>query len=394
MQQVAEERSAQEVEDSSPLSVDRITEQSAFDSLRPEWNELLQSSDSDCLFLTWEWISTWWKHLGTSGRLIVFTIRSGPQLVAIAAFRLHPANLLQGRPFPALEFLGSGHAGSDYLDLIARRGREDDALDALSWEWAANKQAPRSILKWTNLRKDNSLASRFAARLVRQGWSVEEAQTNVCPYIPLQGQSWDSYLEGLGTEHQRDFKRKWKRLNRDYAVRFELITSPEECGKSIDLLIVQHNLRWRGRGGSDAFHTPGLLAFHRDVSRGMLEQGWLRLYTLFLNEAPAASIYGFLYGEKFYFYQSGFDAGYEKYSVGMLTMGLAIKSAIAEGAAEYDLLHGAEPYKSHWSRHSRALGRLELYPPGIPGWFYRRATALARLSRSVAKRISMKTRGR
>ena len=99
-----------------------------------------------------------------------------------------------------------------------------------------------------------------------------------------------------------------------------------------------HNMRWRDRGGSDAFHTPGLVSFHREFSQLALKRGWLRLYVLRLNQKPAACLYGFLYGRTFYFYQSGFDSAYEKQSVGLVSMGLGIKSAIAEGAEEYDLI--------------------------------------------------------
>ena len=81
-----------------------------------------------------------------------------------------------------------------------------------------------------------------------------------------------------------------------------------------------------------------------------------------LDEKPAASLYGFLYAGIFYFYQSGFDDAYKQASVGLITMGLAIQSAIKEGAEEYDLLHGDESYKSHWCRHSRDLVRLESFP--------------------------------
>jgi CelD/BcsL family acetyltransferase involved in cellulose biosynthesis len=148
-----------------------------------------------------------------------------------------------------------------------------------------------------------------------------------------------------------------------------------------------HNARWRDRGGSDAFDTPGLVAFHREFSRIALERGWLRLYVLRLDRKSAACLYGFLYGGTFYFYQSGFDSAYRKESVGLVSMGLSIKSAIEEGAEEYDLLHGNEEYKSHWSRESRELSRLELYPPGGMGSICRRSAQLERAARRMARRV-------
>lgn len=377
----------------SPFTVERITDESALVAIRGDWNELLQSSRADCFFLTWEWAATWWKYLGAPGRLIVLVVRHRGELVALAPFRLRPSGLLRKQPFPVLEFLGSGFAGSDYLDVIVRRGYEDTAVDALAQELSSYRNVRRSSFKWNSLVRDRCLAVRIAERLNSRGWSVDEAQTNICPYIPLEGHSWESYLAGLGSEHRADFRRKWNRLNRDFDVRFEAAQTSDECAESIDLLIEQHNLRWRHRGGSDAFHTPELVGFHRELSQVALEKGWLRLYVLWLNGKPAASLYGFFYGEKFYFYQSGFDIAYEKYSVGMITMGLAIQSAIAEGAREYDLLHGDETYKSHWSSHHRPLTRLELYPAGMRGLLYRGFISLARAAQKTAGNALAKFEG-
>jgi CelD/BcsL family acetyltransferase involved in cellulose biosynthesis len=106
-----------------------------------------------------------------------------------------------------------------------------------------------------------------------------------------------------------------------------------------------------------------------------------------LNQKPAACLYGFLYGRTFYFYQSGFDAAYHKQSVGLVSMGLGIQRAVEEGAIEYDLLHGNEEYKSHWSRDSRELVRLELYPPSVVGRICRRSVELERASRRIARRV-------
>ena len=129
-----------------------------------------------------------------------------------------------------------------------------------------------------------------------------------------------------------------------------------------------------------------MISFHEEFSRLALERGWLRLYVLWLNGRPAAS-YGFKYGPVFYFYQSGLDPEFEKQSVGLVTMGLAIRKAIEEGVEEYDLLHGDEPYKFLWSRQVRELTRLELYPPQMRGFICRQTMGWLRTFRKAAKHV-------
>ncbi len=368
------------------LSVEPVSDVAAFAALRQEWEELLQASDSDCVFLTWEWLYTWWKHLAEDRRLCILVVRRGSELVALAPFARRPRSISGARPFPTIEFLGSGFVGSDYLDVIARKDCEEEACQALT-SHLANSRLP---LKWTNVKKNESVARTVLAGLTGKGWTAAEAEINVCPFIPLEGMTWDSYLGSLSAEHRYDFNRKWRRINRDYEVRFEQARTEDECREAIDLLIAQHNARWDARGGSDAFHTDSLVAFHREWTQVALQRGWLRLYVLRLNDQPAACLYGMLYRGTFYFYQSSFSAAYLRCSVGLIAMGLAIQSAIAEGAKEYDLLHGAEAYKSHWSRCSRGLARLESFPPSSVGSFYRLSMELGRAARGLVRRVTLR----
>jgi CelD/BcsL family acetyltransferase involved in cellulose biosynthesis len=368
----------------SPITVEQIHDVASFRALRLEWEELLSASDSACVFLTWEWLFTWWKNLAEDRRLRIVAIRDGVELVALAPLALRPRDIPHARPFTFVEFLGSGFVGSDYLDVIAKKDLRKEAREALVLQLAGE----RLPMKWTNVRKGRSNALSILARLGEEGWTGSETTTSVCPFIPLGGMTWDSYLASLSGQHRYNFHRKWRRLNLDYNVRFEQARTEQQCREAIDVLIAQHTARWSARGGSDAFHTKELVAFHQEWTQVALKRGWLRLYMLRLNEKPAACLYGFLYWGTFYFYQSSFDAAYTESSVGMIAMGLAIRSAIEEGAYEFDLLHGDEPYKSHWSRHSRDLARLESYPPGALGGLWRTSLKIGRASRSLVRRVA------
>src|SRR5262245_39607777 len=97
--------------------------------LEAEWNELLADSHSDCIFLTFDWLATWWRHFHAGCELSLITVRSDGRLLAIAPFircrwRRSPLRLM-----PALEFMGIAGVASEYLDVIIRRGKEDAVLE-------------------------------------------------------------------------------------------------------------------------------------------------------------------------------------------------------------------------------------------------------------------------
>ena len=361
----------------------RIDDAADFAGLRGEWDELLQASESDCFFLTWEWLSTWWKHLADDRELCILTVRDGDELVAIAPFASRMRRCAGIVPVRSLEFLGTGSVGSDYLDVIVRGGREREAIESLA-DYLAREEA---IIELAQVRRGAAVAIELARRLETRGWSVTETKTDVCPVIGLAGRSWPAYLATLGAEHRYNFHRRLRQATGRFEVRFVEARSSSERREALATLIALHHMRWRERGGSDGLHTPALFAFHEEMTELALERGWLRLFVLSLDGKPAAALYGFRYRQTFYFYQSGFDPAYGRHSVGLLAMGLAIQRAIEEGAEEYDLLHGDEAYKSHWAKETRDIVRLEAYPRRARVLFCRRARGMSRAAKRMARRV-------
>jgi CelD/BcsL family acetyltransferase involved in cellulose biosynthesis len=361
------------------LSVEVVDTAWGFTCLRPRWNELLHDSDADNPFLTWDWLHAWWAHLrGTSGLRIV-VVRSGEKLVAIAPFCLATAPLYW---FSRLEFMGGGYAGSDYLDLIIRRGYERESVDAIAGYLKTEKLSVR-----LNHLPPTSFAARLADELAQDGWSTTDAADGMCPVIPLAGHTFDSYLGTLGSSHRANVRRRLKAMGQQFDMRFERVTSAGERREMLAALSRFHDRRYSDRGGSTAFSTQEVRAFHDEVTRRAHERAWLRMYVLRLNGEIAAVMYGFFYGGRFFFYQHGYDEKYKANSVGLVLMALTVRAAIEEGAREFDMLWGVEPYKFLWARDSRTLRRVELFPVHFGGTLHRHAIEARRGVSQLARRV-------
>src|SRR5262245_4792887 len=145
--------------------IEILSEASDFERLKADWEELLRDSDSNRIFLTWEWLFTWWKHLSESRKLHIITVRSGRKLIAIAPLAVNPLRLTLS-PFRSLEFLGTGSIGSDYLDFIIRRGEEHKTQRLLSDYLAAGKM----MVRLAQVKKGTSFAKLFTKNLEHRGW--------------------------------------------------------------------------------------------------------------------------------------------------------------------------------------------------------------------------------
>lgn len=362
------------------LAVDVVDGVDGFNDLRAEWLEVLRSSSSNSPFLTWEWLYSWWIHLGARRALQILTARRGDgRLVAVA-----PLCVSRRRwPWlPQLEFLGTGWAGSDYLDLIARRGYEEECATAFT-AWA---DARAQTVRFDHLRPA-ALAATMGGPLAEAGWSGESVPAGMCPFATLRGHSWESYVETLRPSQRTRCRRYLNTLQNRFDVRFASVETECQRREVLTALMGFHEQRWKTRGGSTAFQTPVLRAFHYDFTSRALKAGWLRLFSLRLNGEIAAVTYCFHVNGRFYLYQHGFNPGFWHYSVGVVVLALTIRSAIEEGALEFDMLYGEEPYKSLWASEARQLERVELFPPHLSGRLHRCAVNAERRVRLLARRI-------
>jgi CelD/BcsL family acetyltransferase involved in cellulose biosynthesis len=358
------------------LNVERIIGIAEFEAIRCEWNELLQRSRSNCVFLTHEWLTAWWRHLAEGRKLDIVGARENGKLVGILPVALQPPQYSRMMP-RMLEFLGTGVIGSDYLDAIVDPNSESDVLSAFSH----HLDVRALMLQFNQLNHASSLAQQLAAMLATRNWFVSVVKTNECPFISLEELTWQSYLAQLGSSQRYNFQRRLRNLEKTDGFRFETKTD-------LDVVIDLHKKRWAGKTGmSEAFQNAKIVDFHRDFSKLADQRGWLRLLSLWIKDQPIAALYGLRYGSTFYFYQSGLDPAFARHSAGLVMMGLAIKSALEEGATEFDLLHGCEEYKFHWARNRRELGRIEAFPPHVRGAVYRHCIRANRTARRLVRRM-------
>jgi len=340
-----------------------VTDIDEFALLNEEWNELLSDSHSDTIFLTWEWLFNWWKHLSGDRELAIIVIRQRGRLMAIVPLCQRPRSYATLLPYRALEFLGAGNVGSDYLSVIVRRCADQ----YVQTELLGLLSTCNLVLSLSNVDRDDVSVKNMAVGLLGKHWRVRRTTTSFSPFIALSGHDWDSYCHSIGSSQKNRFRKKVKKLNSSFAVRLECIQTQEKLPAALAEMMKLHNQRWAARGGSNALHSQELIDFHRSFSSSALRKGWLRLYILYLNDVPAATVYGFLHKAVFSYYQAGFDPTFSQHSLGLLMLGLTIQDAIDCKADIFDFLHGEEAYKYVWANDERELVRLDMFPPHMRG---------------------------
>jgi CelD/BcsL family acetyltransferase involved in cellulose biosynthesis len=185
----------------------------------------------------------------------------------------------------------------------------------------------------------------------------------VLPYIALDGFDWEGFLATRSGQFRSQLKRKMRSLERGHEVRVRRSETAEEVASDLDTLFDLHDARWEERPGASSFAGPRARDLHRAFAAAAHERGWLRLYLLEVDGAAAAAWYGWRVGDRFSYFQAGFEPAWSRYSVGFLLLAETVREAIAEGAVEYDLLVGDEAFKARFATGERLGSTVLIAPP-------------------------------
>src|SRR5690349_11311164 len=152
-------------------------------ALAPDWDDLLARSASDTVFLTWDWLSTWWEVYGEGLEPSVATVREDGRLVAAAPCKVETRRRY-GLTFRQLEFIGTGRAVCpDFLDFVVERGREAELatvlLEALEHERTWDK------LGLSDVPSESPVRAALERALAAAGLRPRSEIGCVCPYLPL-----------------------------------------------------------------------------------------------------------------------------------------------------------------------------------------------------------------
>jgi len=169
------------------------------------------------------------------------------------------------------------------------------------------------------------------------------------PYIDLEGLDWDGYLATRSSSFRKKVRQRERKLEkgRDVAVRS---ATAETLTADLAIYFDLHERRWQERS---SILSPAARSFLTSFATLAEQRKWLRLRLLEVDGEPVAAFLGWRVGNRFAFYNSGFDPEWAELSVGTVMLTRTVQRAIEEGATEFDMLLGDESYKRRFQNATR-----------------------------------------
>ena len=311
------------------------------------WNGLLDRSVAPSVFLSWTWQTEWAR---------AFTPDHSLQILAVTGDDGGLAGLLplyEAGP-ERLRVLG-GVDVSDYLDLIAPAGSEEDVWHALLQHRAAQHvewdlHAVRAASPTAEILP--RIAPSWGLRVVAE---VEER----CPVLALPA-TWDEYLARLSGKDRHELKRKMRKLERELpAVTVSVHAGAEGWDEALGRFLTLHRL---SKAGKARFMDARMERFFRDVTLSLARKGWGRLWFLESEGVPVASFLCAEHGGSVGLYNSGFDPAHARLAPGIVLLAHMIRDAIERGVPVFDFLRGEESYKRDFGPTPEPLLNIRILP--------------------------------
>jgi len=314
---------------------------SELEELVPAWNGLLQTCSRTSIFMTPEWLFSWWQAFGAGKQLLTLIFHDGDQKIVGVAPMYVEQQGFWGLRLNVLRLLGAGSGDSDALDFLVSPGYEQACAEAFVGWLGQNSTADVCALE--TLPQDSAIAQHLSAIASQRGIRLSR-ETSPNFFIDLPA-TWPDYLETLAPAFRPLLTRYPRRLQSRFKVEIMRCEKESELASSLDALFTLHQMRWTGRGEPGAFSRPERRDFYLRMAHAFQSRGWLEFWLLKLNGEVAAAQFCFRYRDTVSLLQEGFHPKYAAEKVGYALRAHVLQAMIQSGARRYDFLGGTDSYK-------------------------------------------------
>jgi CelD/BcsL family acetyltransferase involved in cellulose biosynthesis len=232
---------------------------------------------------------------------------------------------------------------SDYLDLIAVRGREREVFNALldtlaqldTWDAIDLYNVPEA-----------SPTRKLLPELVQaHGWKLLDEKQVVCPIIRLPTQ-FEDYVQSLDKKERHELRRKLRRAESTEGVSWYAITGQDHTHDLDEAAEAFITMMMKSRPDKSDFMTDDMRRFFHQMIHAAHDGGFLHLAFLEVNGSKAATYLSFDYNQRRLVFNSGLETdGFQALSAGIVLVARIIEEAVNLGYTEFDFLRGDEKYK-------------------------------------------------
>ena len=326
--------------------------------LEPVWRNLLNLSDVDSIFGSYQWAREWWSAFKQKNdKLCLTLISEGNQAHGLAALYLTQE---RWGALKANVLAPVGQNTAQYLDFILPVEPQktvsrlfDFLVEKPGWDVLSLNNMPKSSV---NFKYIKSTAS------ARKLMVVEEPE-DVCPFILLEDNYNTFMLKRFRSKFRKEIKRNTRRLQAKGHHHFEMIYKAKNLHRVFSEIVRLENHSWKGKKKLGIFSTPSKQRFYYQIMQILAANGKLVVLLQWLDNKLITYEIAFLSKNRFLAFNTAFDSDFRIYAPGVLSQVELIKQCFKMNIPIFDFLRGGEHYKSKWTDVATQNVNLHIFAP-------------------------------
>lgn len=318
------------------VTVEKIDNSEGFKHLHETWCQLLDRIGDPCIYLTHEWLYSWWTVYGDDKELYILAVKDGQNIIGIAPLMLTVSRSGISKR-KKLEFIGSPNA--DYADFICTDG---SLFFKNIFEYFETHPRDWDYIELSQI----SECSRSIGELEKMiGGSGR-------PYIKDHIETCYRYVYDGSEENRPEFSLRRNSTQRNSCnffkkngdLVFERVTDPVAIEKTLPQFFHLHIKRWKDTSYPSKFNEEKHRRFFYELVRTLGPAGNIFFFVLRVGDIPIALFFNFRSGKVIHLYTIAINLLFANKSPGILLLLEETENLIRE-KYELDFARGDHEYK-------------------------------------------------
>ena len=339
------------------MRIELITDIHEFAALKDEWDELFEKNPDNSIFLSHDWLYSWWETYGAGHSLYILVCRDVADNRVAGLFPAYQKNTW--KLFRSLKFLGSEYVASDSLDIMTLP-HVMPAVYEVIFRYISDNATAWDIVEFTGLVEDSPLLH-FLCTNAPINLDLYQPDTDkACPCLELTS-GWDQFLQTKSSNSKSKILYRRKSLEKRFHVQLtEVLTESQLEVAFKDIVRLQ-----QGRGTfqniTSMFSSREFRHFIMVACKRMFHKERLQLVFLELNGRKVAYCLNLKQSNRVFCYQIGSDKVWDNFRIKYVLLSHVIEKAIGDHYKTYEFSRGDEKYKSEWAKSSRRLSEVIIF---------------------------------
>lgn len=330
------------------MKAEAVTKFEDFLRLEDVWNNLLEKSQNDIVFLRHEWFRCWWEAFGKNKNLFIVLLKNEEsEIIGIAPLMISN-DKFRGLPVRKLSFIADDNAAHN--DFISA-DKKEEILKRIFQHLNENKSL-WDVAILDRILKESDTYVILSNILAYNGFFFNIKGQHSSPFISI-ASDWDNYFSEKSNKIRKTLRNEINRVNRLGKIVIEEITDSITRDNVLAEITNISARSWKGKRKSDIAKSNENQLFFSTLSKIASEKRWLSIWLLRENDKPIAMEYHLKYKNRVFALRGDFDEEYSYFSPGSVLDYNIVRHMFQSRVSEYDMCGGVYEYKMRWTSTAR-----------------------------------------